>query len=219
MIKRDDYKLIPIYTKEKKYNFINNKLIPIQKVEYEGIIFHTHPLAANRVINLIEISSNDELVRKGLIDPKDKLSTDITLENIYISFSSFSEENIKLQEVVCIPIDSSHHIITKKYHSDTVIEYFVEKIVFIDMHTKSINNTNLCFLKDRCGVLTEVSFKICLSFTVDMETGLICVVNFNISTEYIKYSYSTLLNNLLNVINSGEFVGYTVSAYTNINRT
>lgn len=223
MVNKNSYKLIPIYTDDRKHRFVDTKLIPTQEIEHEGMVFHTSPLAATVSNDLIGISSNAESIERGVIDPTDKLSPDINLENIYIGFSSLDEKSTKIQEVLCIPINPSQHSLTKKYDSDNVIEYSIEQIVSIDTNTRSVDNAELCFLKDRCTHSIEVSFKVCLSFTVNTEIGTIYIISFNISTEYVKYLYPKIstaaLNDLLNVINSGELIGYIVDAHTDVNRT
>lgn len=75
----------PVFTESSKALFLEHPSISETTVVLEDVCFQTKPLRTDVEINLIGISSTNELLQKGIIDNTDHLHPEIRLKALYFA--------------------------------------------------------------------------------------------------------------------------------------
>lgn len=224
ILKKDQTKVVPVHRAQSASKFISNTLVTPAAVLIEGESINTAPLAVGKKIDLLGISQTDVLLATGTMDMTDTLDPSISLQHVYVSFTSGADTDVLKFNIGNLPLSQFTYSTQANYRLMTL--NFNTTSVLINKDTKQHDGSALVAL---AGVVTSdliLRLEMSLSGSVNIETGETTVFGNLAALHTIANSTGDILDPTVipaapvaTVVATAAIGGYDINAFrTNVNR-
>lgn len=167
ILKNDITDLVPVVRTESASNFVASSLLAPRTVELAGESVSTSALRVGQAISLIGISQTDTLLAAGVMDSTDAVDTDVRLENIYVTATDGTDEEVFRMNVSALPFSQFNYAVQGQARLMTL--NFESKDVLFSNAVKQADGSNSVLM---AGVGTyKVKLEVVMSGSIDLETS------------------------------------------------